>query len=75
MPRRRKQPQGHSQERPQERTAIIMERPLNPVEMANYLRVSPRTLRTPCFHVGTQIRFMPNDVVSALQRRESEKKS
>ena len=62
---------------PHRERPAVLERPLTPVEMADYLRISPRTLRTlmaegkvPSFKVGNQARFMPSEVVAALQRED-----
>lgn len=51
-----------------------VERPLTPRELANWLKVSPATIRRrlgelPHFRIGNRVRFMPSEVLAHYKRK------
>lgn len=52
----------------------IIDRPLTPQQLANYLQISLRTIRRmfdelPAIHIGGQTRFIPSEVIEALKKK------
>jgi excisionase family DNA binding protein len=53
-----------------------VERPLTPRELANWLKVSPATIRRrlgelPHFRIGNRVRFMPSEVLAHYTKKPS----
>ena len=53
-----------------------IERPLTPRELANFLKVSPATIRRrlgelPHFRIGNRVRFMPSEVLAHYTKKPS----
>jgi len=51
-----------------------IERPLTPRELANFLKVSPATIRRrlgelPHFRIGNRVRFMPSEVLAHYTKK------
>jgi excisionase family DNA binding protein len=53
------------------------EKVMTPKQLADYLQVSPRTIRRklqageiPCFKIGDQVRFFQGEVIQAIRRRK-----
>ena len=58
--------------------ATIVDRPLTPKQLANFLQVSPATIRRrlneiPHMTVGKRIRFMPQDVIEHFRSKYQRK--
>jgi hypothetical protein len=57
---------------------VTVDRPMSPKEIANFLRVSPATIRRnltdiPHFTVGKRIRFLPKDVLEHFRGKYGKK--
>jgi len=70
MPKRRRPPRVLGDASP----STSVERPLTPRELADFLKVSPATIRRrlgvlPHFRIGNRVRFMPSDVLAYYMKK------